>query len=440
MQGILRYLKHYLKINELPTNALNEAKEITIFDDEISALLIQKQLFDKLKERSDVTVISDNSLIMRKTIVVNNESSRNNNFRGDVVLDDDDIMKIIAFFSDVPLTEQFVNEFKNNAAEVVTSEIKELKFLIFAQKQKSNAIELQRTNDRINDFSAKLTNEFNTRKFLLLNNIEDYIESASSELDKQLELITNHRKFKRFEVEGKRLAIYTEFLYITEATSGRRFSLGEMVIKMPLDNVTGIKFSNLTTLRYGYWSDSPHPHVSGNGEPCLGNIDMGVSSYINEGNFYALFLLLLNYLEAVDVTDSAGKYLSTWDEVDENNNIIVNGEPRTRFNPKRKKQAPTPSSGTPTTDTTMATNCADCGEELADEDRQTCTICGYDFCSDCYVVHNEQVICCNCYSENVRGCDSCDTPTLNSELINRDGDLLCQHCCDLIEEEEEERW
>ncbi|MBI2633592.1 MAG: hypothetical protein HYW78_04400 [Parcubacteria group bacterium] len=91
------------------------------------------------------------------------------------------------------------------------------------------------------------------------------------------------------DIKNGVLIAYTDT--ITIEYDGKIYTIGEFRIEIKLNG--SIKIDNLTNKRDGY----NHPHVSGEGNPCLGNIAESIAKLIARYEFSFAMQLLVQYLE-----------------------------------------------------------------------------------------------------------------------------------------------
>lgn len=105
------------------------------------------------------------------------------------------------------------------------------------------------------------------------------------------------------------IKVFTEHIYITpDGYPNDTFDIGKFRIEIYTSGSNGgIKFFNLTRQGTGKDYNTNHPHVQTNGTPCLGNIKEQVASLIGEYEYSAVAQLGIQYLEEVNLEDSAGK-------------------------------------------------------------------------------------------------------------------------------------
>lgn len=125
------------------------------------------------------------------------------------------------------------------------------------------------------------------------------------------------------------IKVFTENIYITPDRCADTYDIGKFRIEIYTSGSNGgIRFFNLTrkgeTTSSGYGVH--HPHVNGNGYPCLGNIKEMVPQLIGEAEYSAVAQLGLQYLKSVNTEDSAGRTIfENWPK---KNKEIPNGTAR----------------------------------------------------------------------------------------------------------------
>jgi hypothetical protein len=114
------------------------------------------------------------------------------------------------------------------------------------------------------------------------------------------------------------IKVFTEHIYITPDNSSDMFDIGKFRMEIYTSGANGgIRFFNLTRQGSGSDWNTNHPHVSKQGTPCLGNIKEMVAQLIGEYEYSAIARLGLQYLQSVNLEDSAGKGIFThWPKVD----------------------------------------------------------------------------------------------------------------------------
>lgn len=243
------------------------------------------------------------------------------------------------------------------------------------------------------------------------------LEKAVEEIDvknieQQLEAIKNNIYVEKVEFKKltQKLRITTKDIYMTspEIEDDIRY-LGKMQIDINLNNYV-VRFRNLNNTRNNYWGEGGHhPHVSDSGSACLGNLSDTLAIANEENNLYIAVLQCIGFLQTYDPSDCAGAYYRAWDKVDENGNIIEEGN-------------------------MDIYTCDVCGDRYEDEDElYTCEHCGKRICPNCeqWVEGYEYSVCPDCFDEFYVECEECGTYVLRNDAEqDSNGDWYCNECAE----------
>lgn len=246
---------------------------------------------------------------------------------------------------------------------------------------------------------------------------KDNLEKAVEEVDiknieQQLEAIKNNTYVEKVEFKKltQKLRITTKDIYMTspEIEDDIRY-LGKMQIDINLNSYE-VRFINLNNTRYNYWGeDGHHPHVSSAGGACLGNLSETLAIANEENNLYIAVLQCIGFLQTYDPSDCAGAYYRAWDKVDEDGNIIEEGN-------------------------MDIYTCDVCGDRYEDEDEMYyCEHCGKRICPNCeqWVEGYEYSVCPDCFDEFYVKCEECGTYVLKNDAEqDSNGDWYCNECAE----------
>lgn len=114
------------------------------------------------------------------------------------------------------------------------------------------------------------------------------------------------------------------------------FQLGGLILAINLEQ-NEVTFMG-DRVYHCYWNNlSPHPHVSGQGShACLGNAAEPLSYMAANGMLYDYVMLCLDFLQSVNVDDSAGRYVGEWPRVNQAGKLLppfdINEEDEERRN------------------------------------------------------------------------------------------------------------
>lgn len=124
------------------------------------------------------------------------------------------------------------------------------------------------------------------------------------EFDKLLEV----PKVRRVEAKEGKVVIYTDVLYCVDSRSGKRHEIGAFRIELDTARVVP-KWYNLTRKGPG---NHMAPHVSPQGDACLGNTAEIFPQLIGEYEFAAAAMVAIQFVESVNETDQWGRVISEW--------------------------------------------------------------------------------------------------------------------------------
>lgn len=270
------------------------------------------------------------------------------------------------------------------------------------------------TND-IQHLEVKLRNNFDMKLSYLrkIEEIEKGKDPISENIMKEIELISKHKLCSDISLDrrGGGIEITTNDIYMYDENDNRYY-LGKMMFSIPIINVNeNLRIYNLNNKRYSYWGeDCHHPHVSTTGNPCFGNTSSTVALYNTERQYYALFLLLVNYCQSVDINDAAGLYVVSWDKVDEEGNIIEEGH------------------------SPYTTECAICGDIYNEDEGYVCNDCGRGICGECGTFIDGVFVCNECLEEQYFYCHNCETYVPKEQTVviyGEDGGfVVCEECAE----------
>lgn len=245
------------------------------------------------------------------------------------------------------------------------------------------------------------------------NNLEKAIEEVDvKNIEQQLEAIKSNIYVEKVEFKEltQKLRITTIDMYMSspEIEDDIRY-LGKMQIDINLNNYV-VRFINLNNTRRNYWGEGGHhPHVSDTGSACLGNLSDTLAIANEENNLYIAVLQCIGFLQTYDPSDCAGAYYRAWDKVDEEGNIIEEGN-------------------------MDVYECDVCGERYeTDEDMYYCEHCGKRMCPDCeqWVEEYEYSVCPDCFNEYYVECEECGKYVLRNDAEqDSNGDWYCSGCAE----------
>lgn len=173
----------------------------------------------------------------------------------------------------------------------------------------------------------KLCTQIQIEEEVLMAN-EGALNNLEETLNKELQVMIANKKINDVEIDDNGFIIVnTETIFsnvLGRDKVARRYRFGEYKINIDVSNGS-VKFynKNKSDLRYSAWgSKCHHPHVSENGQACLGSASSLIMDCVDRYQWGILADVLVNYLESVNVEDTAGKNFYNWDEVDKEGNKL----------------------------------------------------------------------------------------------------------------------
>ncbi|HSQ90202.1 hypothetical protein [Romboutsia sp.] len=333
-------------------------------------------------------------------------------FRGDIIVDgvkkehprviDDEFITNIQIISFVmpPFSER-INAISENLIKIANDskrDIDDLKYK-FDEEQKK-AIE----------FREKLTRTLNNVK-KYGTQLEDLVKRTKDKsFISELEMLITHKNFVDLEIVNDDLVFTTNHIDIYDPSNMENvFKGNKFKITVKLSS-SRIKFEGLDRTRShkSYWStNDPHPHVNGRtGEACLGNVSSTLADLCSSNEIYALFTMLVNFLQTFNIDDSAGKYIRNWEMVDGSDNPY-----------------------------STSVRCKQCGDEinLDEDDYRRCGDCDGYLCENCGEWHgeNDTYYCDEHYAQHIFTCLECDEESedmRNKRICSACGKVMCDNC------------
>lgn len=296
--------------------------------------------------------------------------------------------------------------------EDIVEEIKKASKIKQEQEIKERQEEYESQKSEVEYLEAKIE-----KAKKVLEAKKDILEKTKDEIDvenieTQLREIKNNIYVDKVEFKTitQKLRVKTKDIYMKspEIEDDIRY-LGKMQIDINLDNYA-VRFTNLNNTRYNYWGeDGHHPHVSSTGSPCLGNLSDTLAMANEENNLYIAILQCIGFLQTYDPSDCAGAYYRAWDRVDEDGNVIEEGN-------------------------MDIYECDVCGDRYEDEDEMYyCEHCGKRLCPNCevYVERYGYSVCPDCFNEFYVECEECGDYVLkNNAEQDSNGDWYCNECAE----------
>ena len=189
---------------------------------------------------------------------------------------------------------------------------------------KNNKAELENNRRRVRELNLSIITDER-----ILNRNNDSISEIEDTLNKELALIISNKKVADVNINSDGyIVVQTKEIFanvLAKDNITRRYRFGEFDISIDVSNGS-IRFINRNNVdkRHSVWGDKcNHPHVNEGGEGCLGNASTLIMDCVDRYQWGVLADILINYLESVNVDDSAGKCYYNWDNVDVDGNKLA---------------------------------------------------------------------------------------------------------------------
>lgn len=147
-----------------------------------------------------------------------------------------------------------------------------------------------------------------------LRSLQDRQTATSAEFEAEFNRLFNIEGVESVTAQENKLVVNTHHIYITtqkdKYSPEITFDIGKFRIEIYFNGENGgLLFFNTTRKGKGRENgyNVHHPHVNGNGAPCLGNITGMIAQLIAEYQFAAITALAIQFLETVNLEDAAGK-------------------------------------------------------------------------------------------------------------------------------------
>jgi len=120
------------------------------------------------------------------------------------------------------------------------------------------------------------------------------------------------------QVFGDRVEIKTDHLYCTNPDTEIKHWMGRFKITIDArGRGGGVRWNNLDFTVVGYENNCQAPHVFNEGKACLGSLDSVIPEYLAKWDFATLTTLAIGFIQSVNPSDPAGKYIVRWPIADD---------------------------------------------------------------------------------------------------------------------------
>jgi len=211
------------------------------------------------------------------------------------------------------------DEYKQMVAGLMT------KYL--ASRQKEYMQKINQYDSEIQRYKQYLMDTYKNRQsvWLKLQPTEMLIEEHVKKIKNEIDLIMSNEKVEDLSIKNQSIHIFTKALPIYD-TEGNCYFGGKYRIEIDFQD-GNVRFFNLSGTRKGFWSDRDnHPHVNNRGAACLGNVDATIVTLLSDMELYPLSTILINFLEAANEDDPAGRNVVNWDGYNEETGEIIPAE------------------------------------------------------------------------------------------------------------------
>lgn len=244
-----------------------------------------------------------------------------------------------------------------------------------------------------NEFTTLIKKEDETKNEInaKYNGIKGNI---SKKIYDELVLIQNDKKCEKLEIDGTKLIIYTPRIYIEDKkyTQGNFKMNKYKIIVNFMYSAIDVEGVEQAYYRKSCWEGkSPHPHISHRGRPCWGNTESMLKDTMENQELYAMFMLVINFLETFNLSDAAGKKIKNWDYVSKEDDSVILENPYRRV---------------------IRLDCG-CAVNNYDEEHRVynCSICDSTICYDCFYT-----------------CERCGSIICSTHKTNDEYDVICVNC------------
>jgi len=199
-------------------------------------------------------------------------------------------------------TDIFANNLLSNRDKILKESKKDLDLLksevVKYQQQLTKSI---RELDTIVNIEKGLTNEEFSKRA-----IREYLSIQRNKNVKEVYFLNNN------------LTVYTHKIFCANNPHKKIYYIGEFKLILRTDKGDDvIRFHNLTQLINGYRLNQNAPHVFEDGHACLGNISNILPQLVGRGEYSTAISLAIEFLQAVNIDDEAGKHITNWPVVDQ---------------------------------------------------------------------------------------------------------------------------
>lgn len=171
-----------------------------------------------------------------------------------------------------------------------------------------------------------------TTSYRRIETISELISSGDNEkvkkirLEKEFDSVMSNEKVTSVRIRGGKLIFSTATIYCTDPRTSYLHKIGRFEITVNMGGISDdadesnsnrIQIKNLDGTTRGMGNNPMQaPHVFQAGNVCFGNGDMIVAKMIAKYEIGALIYYIIAFLESVNTSDQAGKWIFRWQRVD----------------------------------------------------------------------------------------------------------------------------
>lgn len=142
--------------------------------------------------------------------------------------------------------------------------------------------------------------------------LSDMDKSDVAVFDKEFDHLTSMDKVRSVTIRGsKTLTVLTEVLYCKHPKSKKYHEIGAMNISINMEGGE-MRIYNCTRRVDAYERGMHAPHVFPRGTLCEGNLSKTIPQLLARYEFTTLVMLAIQFIESVNLDDSAGRHISKW--------------------------------------------------------------------------------------------------------------------------------
>jgi len=246
----------------------------------------------------------------------------------------------LAFLRDHALSDEIRKEASDLLSELAleyrTNQIEQFRRL--SDYRRRSDLEKARSNyrsycEQLQDITSQLR-DVHIAKLREADNIislEKAIEQRAKDEEpaKALAKLESLEGIKRVDVLRDTILLTTEHIRIREHRSGRLYDVGvfEISVAQHRRGADAILFANKTRKVCGHGPDMHHPHIFDRGDACFGD-ELGemIAKVHARSDYFQLAVLLLQFLQSVNVLDIAGRKIYAWPRIDEESGKLVKSD------------------------------------------------------------------------------------------------------------------